>query len=249
MRVLSIVHLDSDPPGLFGEVVAARDHEHDEWLIRSGSPPPSDPPEAYDALALFGGDMAVVEEEQYPFLREEKEHLRNAVAQGVPVLGVCLGGQLLADVAGARVTLARRPEIGWYDVELLPAAADDRLFHDLPARFPAFQWHSWEFELPPGAVPLAGNDVCLQAYRLGDRAWGVQFHPEPTPEMLAHWIEAAASHSEARRIGFDVASERAASERNVAQWNRIGRALFSRFLESAEARADATARLQARATA
>ena len=247
MRFLSIVHLDSDPPGLFADAVLERGHEHDEWWIHTGMPPPGSP-EEYDGVALFGGDMAVVEEEQYPFLREEKEHLRALLAAGVPLIGVCLGGQLLADVAGARVTLARRPEIGWYDVELLPGAANDPLFGGLPPRFPSFQWHSWEFDLPQGAVLLALNDLCLQAYRLTHTAWGVQFHPEVKPQKLAEWLEAAKTNSEARRIGFDIDEQQRLSDREIGGWNQLGRTLFSRFVALAEARAEAPVS-RARATA
>lgn len=236
MRFLSVVHLDSDPPGLFADVVRERGHGHDEWWIHRDEGPPA-PPEEYDGVAVFGGDMAVVDEEDYPFLRREKEQLRNLLAAGTPVLGVCLGGQLLADVAGARVTLASRPQIGWYEVELLPDAAGDALFDGLPACFPAFQWHSWEFELPYGAVPLARDELCLQAFRLGDGAWGVQFHPEPRPETLVEWIEAARGNAEARTIGFDFEKQRALGERNTASWNELGRTLFSRFVDVAEARA------------
>ena len=236
MRLLSIVHLDSDPPGILGELAAERGHAHDEWWIHAGEPPPG-AAEDYDAVALFGGDMAVQEEDAYPWLGWEKEHVRRVLARGIPLFGVCLGGQLLADVAGAAVTRAERSEIGWYDVELAPQARQDPLFGELPGRFPAFQWHSWKFDLPDGAVPLARNDLCLQAYRLGDAAWGVQFHPEVLHGRLWEWLEAAKTNEEAQAIRFDYDAQRALSERNVEGWNAVGRALFGRFLDVAESRA------------
>lgn len=245
MRVLSIVHLDGDRPGLFAEAVLERGHVHDEWWIHHGDPAPASP-ESYDGVALFGGDMAVGDEDAHPWLREEKRHLRRLLRDGTPILGVCLGGQLLADVAGAPVSLAARPEVGWYDIELLPEARRDQLFRGLPERFPSFQWHSWQFALPRGGVPLARNRLCLQAFRLGETAWGVQFHPEPTPEDLAEWLEAARTKDEPRRAGFDFERERALSERNIAGWNEVGRTLFSRFVALAETRTEVPAR---RATA
>ena len=241
MRVLSIVHLDVDPPGILDEVAAERGHDHDEWRIHAGFPPP-EAPEDYDAVALFGGDMAVQDEDAYPWLQWEKEHVRRVVARGIPIFGVCLGGQLLAAVAGAAVTPAARPEIGWYDVELTSEARGDPLFSGLPSRFPAFQWHSWKFDLPDGAVPLAGNELCLQAYRLGETAWGVQFHPEVVSAKLPEWLEAAKTNPEAQAICFDYETQRALTERNVAGWNAIGRALFGGFLDVAERRAAGEAR-------
>ena len=236
MRLLSIVHLDTDPPGLLGQVAAERGHAHDEWWIHAGAPPPG-APEEYDAVAIFGGDMAVQDEDAYPWLQWEKEHLRRVLARGVPVFGVCLGGQLLADVAGAAVTRAERSEIGWYDVDLTPDARGDPIFSRLPDRFPSFQWHSWKFDLPDAAVPLARDELCLQAYRLGETAWGVQFHPEVVRAKLWEWLQAARTNAEAQAIGFDYEAERERSERNVGRWNAIGRTLFGGFLDAAERQA------------
>ena len=240
MRVLSIVHMESDPPGLFGDAVAERGHDHDEWLITTGAPPPRAPRE-YDAVAVFGGDMNVEDEDRYPWLQDEKGLIRDVLRDGTPVLGVCLGSQVLADAASARVSRVREPEIGWYDVNLTAEARHDPLFRTLPKRFPAFQWHTRQFALPSGAVPLARNPVCLQAYRLNETAWGVQFHPEVKPELMGEWLEAAAVSADAQRIGFDLERERALTERNVEGWNEIGRTLFSRFVAVAEGRVEARA--------
>ena len=232
--------MESDPPGLFGDAVAERGHEHDEWLIPTGAPPPR-ALEEYDAVAVFGGDMNVEDEDRYRWLQDEKGLIRDALDDGTPVLGVCLGGQILADAANARVSRAPAPEIGWYEVDLMAEASGDPLFRTLPMRFPAFQWHTRQFALPSGAVPLACNPVCLQAYRLNETAWGVQFHPEVKPERIGEWLEAAATQADAQRIGFDLERERALTERNVEGWIEIGRTLFSRFVAVAEGRVGARA--------
>jgi GMP synthase (glutamine-hydrolysing) len=215
------MHQDDAPTGVFAEAVRERGAELTEWNIARGAPPKV--PTAYDAVFVFGGGMHVDQDEQHPWLRDEDELLKRLLAEEVPVFGVCLGSQLIAKAAGAKVGPAPREEIGWHEVETSPEAADDPVFTGLPARFQAFQWHSYAFELPPGAVMLASNPVCLQGYRLGDSAWGIQFHAEVTQEIVEGWIR---SDGTGRRFDF------APMER----WNRIGRALAGRFLDAAAPR-------------
>src|SRR5207244_11895078 len=107
-----------------------------------------------------------------------------------PVLGVCLGAQLLAKAAHAPVHPASQAEVGWFPVELTEAAMDDPVLARLPQSFVAFQWHYYTHGLPAGAVELARSDACTQAFRLGANAWGVQFHPEVTLAQVQGWIEA-----------------------------------------------------------
>ncbi len=158
-----------------------------------GDPVPTDIGDA-DALVVLGGYEAAYDDD--PRLAAEQELLRATVAAGVPVLGVCLGHQLLAAAFGG--TVRRHPdglEKGATSVRLLPAAADDPLFGALPVGEPlgVVQFHGDEVsELPPGAVLLASSDHSrVQAFRVGDRAWGVQFHPEANVDLVAGWAEAA----------------------------------------------------------
>jgi GMP synthase (glutamine-hydrolysing) len=221
VRVLSLIHQDDAPTGVFAEPVRERGGELTEWNITRGAPP--EPPASYDAVLVFGGAMHVDQEAQHPWLRDEDRLIRELFDNGVPLFGVCLGSQLIAKAAGAKVGPAPREEIGWHEVETTPEAAVDPLFKGLPERFEAFQWHSYAFELPPDGIPLARNGVGLQAYRIGESAWGIQFHAEVTREIVEGW---AASDGAGRRFDF------APMER----WNRIGRALADRFLEVAARR-------------
>lgn len=221
MRVLSLIHQDDAPTGVFAEAVDSRGGELTEWNITRGAPPGR--PTSYDAVFIFGGAMHVDQEAQHPWLRDEDGLIRELLTTEVPTFGVCLGGQLIAKAAGGRVGPAAREEIGWHEVETTPEAAADPLFAGLPERFAAFQWHSYAFELPPGAVPLARNAVGLQAYRLGESAWGIQFHAEVTQQIVEGW---AASHGTGRRFDFGP----------MESWNRIGRALAGHFLDAATRR-------------
>jgi GMP synthase (glutamine-hydrolysing) len=164
-----------------------------------------------------------------------RELLREALERGVPVLGICLGGELLAEAAGGR-TRPCRPEWGYCEVELEHAADEDDLLGGLPERFTVFQAHDYGFELPPGAVALAGSPGMLQAFRVGSAAWGVQFHPEPTLEMLDSWTRALGHVMEAN--GVDPEATRNLGRRHVPEW-REHAAAMARGLAAAVARSRA----------
>ena len=241
MRVLSIIHQPDAASGVFGDAVRERGHELDEWDISRSSDPPA-PIELYGAVLVFGGAMHADQEERHGWLRDENALLQRLHADGVPTFGVCLGGQLVAKALGAPVRRMPSSEVGWFDVDLTPEAADDPVFGGLADRFKAFQWHSYHFELPDGGVALARNDRCLQGFRAGT-AWGIQFHPEVTPEDLAEWLRTA---DPAEDGPIDIEALRAESDELIAGWNAFGRDLCGRFLAVAEdagvTRPDATTR-------
>lgn len=229
MRVLSITHQRNAASGVFGDAVVDRGHELDEWDI-SRIPEPPAPIYAYSAVLVFGGAMQVDQEERHGWLRDENALLKRLLADEVPTFGVCLGGQLLAKALGGPVRRMPSSEVGWFDVELTPEAADDPVFSDLPARFTALQWHSYHFELPHGAVPLARNDRCLQAFGVG-AAWGIQFHPEVTHAGLIDWAGASKPEEDGP---LDVQALLAESDELIGGWNAFGKKLCGRFLAVAE---------------
>ena len=133
--------------------------------------------------------MNVDETARYPFLADEVNWIRQAIAAELPVLGVCLGSQLLAKALGSRVYANRIKEIGWYEIELTAAARGDALFGGCRPQETVFQWHGDTFDLPPRAVQLARGAECEnQAFRFGSTAYGLQFHVEVTPEIVANWL-------------------------------------------------------------
>lgn len=140
------------------------------------------------ALLVLGGAMGANDDRKHPFLSDLKQLIRTVVAADVPYLGVCLGGQLLAAALAANVVANRWEEIGNFTVALTGEGETDLLFKGISPEFAAFQWHHDSFDLPAGAVLLASSAACPhQAFRMGASAWGVQFHPEVTEEIIRCW--------------------------------------------------------------
>ena len=225
MRILSLVHGPLARAELFEDVILADGHELDEWSLID-APAPSRPVEEYDAAICLGGHMNVDEEQRHPWLRNEDEVIRGLVARSVPFLGICLGGQLLAKATGARVGRSPEPERGFTRVTLTEAAADDPVFGFLPREFDVFNLHGYAFETPPGGVELARSRVCAQAFRVGDAAWGVQFHPEVRFEQVAQWFAKEETVADGERVLGEL-------RQRIDPWQRFGEALCRSFLAAA----------------
>ena len=229
MRVLSIVHEHTAGSGVFGDVLRERGEEVLEWVPPAGHPPPAETP---DAVLVFGGAMNCEQEARHPWLVGEKAHLGRLLAAGTPALGVCLGAQLLAEVAGGSVTRMDAPEIGWRSVLLERGAGSDPLLGSLPARFEGFQWHSYQLSPPPGAQVLARGTACVEAFRASSVPWwGIQFHAEVTGEDVEGWIDDYRSDPDAVTAEIDWDELRAVSRRRIARWNSLGAKLCRGFLD------------------
>jgi GMP synthase-like glutamine amidotransferase len=221
VRVLSIVHQLDAGAGVFGEFPT--------W-VPSTQPPPGDD---LDALLIFGGSMHVDQNDEHRWLTPEKTFIREHLDRGTPILGVCLGSQLLAEAAGASPHRSDEPEIGWYEIEITDAGAADPLLGPLAPSVELFEWHHYVAPLPPGAVELARTPLCTQAFRIeGKPAWGLQFHAEVTRENLFSWLDGW-DQSEAVHTALDPDAIRAASEQRIEEQNEIGRRLAERFLAEA----------------
>lgn len=233
MRVLAIVHQADAGPGVFADAVAARGHRLDRWQIADGRPSPARP-ETYDAVLTFGGSPNPDQVDAHPWLAEEARFLTASLERQVPLLGVCLGAELLAMAAGGSARRAARPEIGWYPVSTTPEARCDPLFAHLPCSFAALEWHSYGFSLPPGAVHLAFSEIGLQAYRVRDRAWGIQFHAEATLETFGSWLADYRSDPDAVAMEGQLQGLLVETRSAIREWNRLGYELCDRFLQFAE---------------
>lgn len=228
MKVLSIVQQGDARAGVFANAAS----ELVEWIPSKGPPPALD---GVGAAMVFGGGMNVDQESAHPWLRDEKQLIRELLDGGLPILGVCLGAQLLAEVAGAQPRRADRPEIGWHRVEVTPQGAGDPLIGPLAPGFEVFLWHGYEAPLPPGAVALASTPLCLQAFRLGEaRAWGVQFHAEVTGAYLDTWLDGWESDEDAVASGLDPEAIRSESRRKITAQAELGRGIAGRFVAEAE---------------
>ncbi|HZT52991.1 MAG TPA: type 1 glutamine amidotransferase [Gaiellaceae bacterium] len=218
MRILSVVHSEDAGTSLFRPA----GHELEEWSFPARGAPPEG---GWDAYLVFGGAMHADQERRHPWLREELEWLRGLLRRGAPVLGVCLGAQLLARAAGAPVgPLEDGPEIGWCEVERLVA---DPVLGVLPRRFEAFEWHHYTYGLPEGAVELARSERATQAFRLGEACWAVQFHPEVTHEQVLAWIDDPSDPP------ADPVALRQETAAKIGRWNELGRALRDAFVAAA----------------
>jgi GMP synthase (glutamine-hydrolysing) len=191
-------------------------------------------PEDYDcaALVVLGGSMNVDEEELYPWLKPETAYIREAVGRNVPVLGLCLGGQLLAKAMGGRVTQNGRKEIGNFKVVLTPAGELDPLFTDFPRCYPVFQWHGDTFSSLGEGKLLASSEWCAhQAFRIGTHAYGLQFHVEVTAEMAASWL--TEYNQELIAEGLDPAPILAEFKERENEYAQLAERLFHNFFKIA----------------
>ena len=185
MKVLAFRHAPFEGVGLIAPALEERGISLDYAdLYRPAAPVPSIA--SYDGLIFLGGPMSA--NHPLPFLDLERQLISQAIAARQPLLGICLGSQLIARALGADVHPNPVKEIGWFDVRFTPAASSDPLFSSLVAPESIFHWHSDTWELPPGAILLASSDACPnQAFRAGPLIYGFQFHLEITPGMIADW--------------------------------------------------------------
>lgn len=179
-------------------------------------------------LIVMGGAETVYQLDRYPYLRDEMALIEAALKADKPILGVCLGSQLIAAVLGAEVRRGAAREIGWYRVRLSEAAAGDRLMRDLPTEFVGAHWHSDVFDLPRGAVALASSELTpVQAYRYGDKTYATLFHAEMTGEIMTALVEEFGAGL--KKAGIDGAAIMAGIDAHLPALKRIGAAIFSRW--------------------
>jgi GMP synthase-like glutamine amidotransferase len=239
VRLLVVRNDPTDPPALLGAWWAEDGVDVVELKADEGDEVPVTLPDGIDGLVVLGGAMAAWEDHVATWLPSERALVSSTVDAGIPVLGVCLGGQVMTLACGGAVERAEVAEIGLVELSLLPAAAADPLMSALPQGVPVGQYHVDTMAvLPDGAVLLASSADCAhQAYRLGERAWALQFHPEIDAEIMASWIDDDPEPVAA--LGFErdtiVADFRAREPELVEAWRPFARA-FADVVRASAAR-------------
>jgi GMP synthase-like glutamine amidotransferase len=227
VRTLQIQHDHTNLLGAFYDVFHGAG-EVDLWRTFEDPAPESLAP--YDAVVLMGGVAMPDEDDRYPWIPQELRLLREGLERDLPMLGVCFGGQILARAAGGGVGPSPT-EQGWFDIGLLQAGEDDPLIGPLGAGYRAFEWHHYNFEMPPDAVPLAINAAGNQAYRVGTAAWGLQFHIEVDRKTVDWWMDVGEWNLDEH--GVDKDAMRADTDALVEGNAQAAAALAHRFVEIA----------------
>jgi GMP synthase (glutamine-hydrolysing) len=224
VRLIVLQHEQETRLGAFRRLLDAARVDYEIVTTTTAPLPAAD---GFDGALALGGSLNAYD----PCLLETRRWIRNNVLRGLPLFGVCLGGQLLASALGGVVAPSPAPEAGLHDVFLTEAGRRDVLFAGLPSRLQVFGWHEDSFSVPPGAIPLAGSPACpYQAFRFGDTAYGLQFHPEVRACDLDRWRGNAAYRRVAANAAQDWESMIAALEQATPTLDALARHLLRRWL-------------------
>jgi GMP synthase-like glutamine amidotransferase len=218
LKALIVQHEEPTPAGLLGDWLQRRNAEVDVLRIDLEERLPD--ARRYDLIALLGSELPAFDD-SVPFIPRESELIRDAMAAGVPMLGLCFGGQLMARALGGRSFRAARSEVGWFRVQ----SKDP----DLIPGGPWFEWHHDSFTVPPGARLIAETEVGPQAFVIG-RSLGLQFHPEVTPEIVEGWVRAYRDGPHDDTLDLDAMLEE--TSRRAPVVSQMTDALFDRFLDN-----------------
>ena len=203
-KVLVFQHVPYEPLGTLDPLI--RQRKHRIRYVNFGRDPHCKPSiDGYDALIVLGGPMNIGQESEYPHLETEKSLIRDAIDSNIPVLGICLGAQLIASALGAKVHPAKENEIGWYPLLSTSEGEADSVINHFSDVESVFQWHGFTFELPNEAELLVeGEGVKNQAFRVGENVYGFQFHLEASQPLIKRWLHLPQHQSE---LGLDKATQ------------------------------------------
>ncbi|HRO26297.1 MAG TPA: gamma-glutamyl-gamma-aminobutyrate hydrolase family protein [Luteimonas sp.] len=232
-RILVFQHVAAEPLGTLDPLIRNRGHRI-RFVNFEREPEAVPNIDRYQGLIVLGGPMNVEDQSERPHLRTELQVIERMLDQDKPVLGICLGAQLLAHVLGAPVKRHEQGEIGWYPVRPTEQGREDRVLAPLGEAAPVFQWHGQHFEIPDSATHLARSDICeQQAFRWGDRAYGFQFHLEMDQPLIERWLAKPAYRRQLAELAGvqDEATIRAETARHIAGMQAQADAVFNNFLD------------------
>jgi GMP synthase (glutamine-hydrolysing) len=232
-RILALQFCWDDPPGYLSEIMQENHISYE--IVEVDKYPVVDPTE-FDAILAMGGFQHVGENEKYPYLVEVESMICKAIAEDIPYLGICLGGQLLAHALGAPVKKHSITPLGFYNVQTTVMGKDDPLFHGLPDSVQVFHWHEDTFDIPQEAIQLACNaQTENQAFRYGRHAYGTQYHIEVTPELIDIWFHFPEFREEiVSALGENAVDNYVSQSANIFPlYRQHSRTMFENFLKIA----------------
>jgi GMP synthase (glutamine-hydrolysing) len=228
--VTLLQHIHCETPGIISDCLQSADIDLRFVRTFERNPIPSNL-DTQAGLIVMGGPMSVYDHDQFPFLLEEQRLIEEALKDDKPVLGVCLGSQLLAATLGAEVKSGAQKEIGWHPVTLTEYAATDALWKELPARFTAYHWHGDVYDLPQGAVSLASSDLTpCQGFRYGTNAYGFLFHMEVTEKIIKNMVAEFQDELEEQRITAESIIQK--TRDYLSELQTVGSKVFRRWAKS-----------------
>ena len=228
--ILIVKHIDIEGPGTLGDFLLKKGEPFRVVELNAGERFSKDL-RGIKAIVVLGGPMNVYEEDKYPFLKDENIFIQRILKAEIPYFGSCLGSQLLAKAAGARVVRSPVKEIGWYQIALTADGKSDPFFQGFREDEDIYHWHGDMFEIPQNGALLASGTGCPhQAFRVGKNAYGIQFHVEVTDKSIKEWCdEYSATDLPGRKEHCAVMLE--GYTRNKEQFNRQGNQLYENFME------------------
>jgi len=232
-RLLVFQHVAAEPLGTLDPLIRGRGHRI-RFANFERHPDAQPNIDRYRGLIVLGGPMNVEDQAQRPHLRTELKAIERMLEQGKPVLGICLGAQLLAHVLGAPIRRMDRAEIGWHRLRPTPDGQQDPVLAALGEDAPVFQWHGYRFEIPDGATHLARTSGCdEQAFRWGDQAYGFQFHLEMNEALIERWLATPVYREELAALGDgnDEAAIRRQTHEHIASMKARADDVFNGFLD------------------
>jgi GMP synthase (glutamine-hydrolysing) len=235
-KVLAIQHVRCETLGTLGDALGEAGIPFDVVRTFEGQPVPNNL-KGSNGLIIMGGPMGVYEQDRHPFLRQEIRLIEEALRQDIPLLGICLGSQLLAAALGAPVTKGKSKEIGWHPISLTQAAMHDPLWAELGPSFVAYHWHGDVFELPSGAVSLASSEMTPhQAFRYGRSAYGFLFHMEVTEHIIKEMVKTFQDELQSAGLnGLGVVQQ---ARKHLPRLGDIGKSVFTRWAGMVGSRGD-----------